>query len=436
MFRYKNYYTLTALGKTRHTYSLPRGPVRCGFYTFVFMFCFSLFVWTFLDLSPLKNYQLVSSQNQLLRAKTYILYQKNYDLAGRDSLVGQEIKILEAMINSEDENAVPLNPAYKMVSIEEQNIGWRIFQYKVKIGDRVLYEYVADRKRPQEHQALKEKLGVIQKNIEKLIQTRQFAPEIKIVELADKEFLGLAGDLIVLTVSKQDALQLQMDGAQIAEQHKKTLQRELKIAKENKLLQETPLTGSIRVVGKGAGLEELRRQIELCQRFNSSLLNRNTELVSRTYNKVLDYRNNYARTPSMYPLRYVEISSPYGYRVHPVTNRMSVHYGLDMATPEGTKVIATADGRVTYSGWSGSYGYMVQIYHGMGISTIYGHCSELFAGKGQHIKKGAVIALSGSTGMSNGPHLHYEIRRWNVAIDPTPYLRRDILSASKDWNNK
>ncbi|MDR1997885.1 MAG: M23 family metallopeptidase [Candidatus Margulisbacteria bacterium] len=433
MERHKHYLTFIFLGKQRHTLSLPQRPLLAGLLALAAMSCFSVLVWTVPDLTPLEDYQQVSSQNQLLHAKTYLLYQKNYELAKRDSLAVQEIKMLEALVNSEDENAIPLNPEYKMVSIEEQNIGWRIFQYKVKIGDRVLYEYVTDRKLTAEHLALKERLELMQKNIEKLIQTRQFTPEIAIVELDDKEYIGLVGELIVLSVFKQDALQTQMDGLEIAERYKKNLQRELKIAKENKLLQETPLVGSIRVVNKRTGLDELRKQLDFCQSFNANILAGNTELLNKTYAKVMDYKNNYARTPSMYPLRYVEISSPYGYRVHPVTNRRSVHYGLDMATPEGTKVVSTADGRVTYAGWNGSYGNMVQIYHGMGISSIYGHCSEALVQKGQYVKKGTVIALSGSTGMSNGPHLHYEIRRWNVAIDPTPYLKRDILTASKTW---
>ena len=433
MPKYKNYYTLTILGARRYTVNIHRKLFLGGLILLCFMTCFSLLVLTVLDSGLPADYYKINSQNQLLHAKTYLLYQHNYNLAKRNSIVVQEIKMLEAMINSEDENAIPLNPEYRLVSVEEQNIGWRIFQYKVKIGDRVLYEYVADRKRPAEHKELKEKLDNIQKNIYKLIQTKQFSPEIKIISLADKEYAGMIGDMLVFSVSKQDALQMQMDGLEIAERYKKTLQRELKIAKENRIIQETPLIGSIRVVNNHTSMEELSKQIELCQNFNVSILKNNTELMAKTYTKAMDLKNNYARTPSMYPMRYVEVSSPYGYRVHPVSNSVAIHYGLDMPAPMNTKVMSTADGRVTFSGWSGSYGNMVQIYHGMGISTIYGHCAEVVVKKGQWIKKGQVIALSGNSGLSNGPHLHYEIRRWNIAIDPTPYLKRDILATTQVW---
>jgi murein DD-endopeptidase MepM/ murein hydrolase activator NlpD len=99
----------------------------------------------------------------------------------------------------------------------------------------------------------------------------------------------------------------------------------------------------------------------------------------------------------------------------------------------GSKVKATADGRVVSSGWMGGYGNAVKINHGMGVSTIYGHCSALLVAKGTYVRKGQVIALSGDSGLSAGPHLHYEVRRWDVPIDPTPYLNRTILTAKTQW---
>ena len=433
MPKYKNYLTLILVGRRRHTISMPRQLVNFCLFLFIFMSCASLLVWTTIDTLPAQYHYQASSQNQLWHAKTYLLYQKNYNLTQRNSTLAQGIKMLEAMINSEDEDVIPFNPEYNLVSIEEQNIGWRIFQYKIKIGDRVLYEYIADRYTPKEHQEIKERLDVIQKNIEKLIQNKQFLPEIDILELKDSAFAGYVGDLLVLYVSKQDALQMQTNGLEIAERYKKTLLRELKIAKENKFLQDTPLIGSIRVVNQHTDLAELGHQIEICQKFNADILQKNILSSGKNYNKTMDFKNNYARTPSIVPLQRVEISSPYGYRIHPVTRAASIHYGLDFVAPMNTKILATADGRVAFAGWSGNYGYLVRIYHGMGISTIYGHCAEVSVKTGQYVSKGQQIALSGDSGLTNGPHLHYEVRRWNVAIDPTPYLQRGILAANQNW---
>ncbi|MDR1453563.1 MAG: M23 family metallopeptidase [Candidatus Margulisbacteria bacterium] len=431
--QHQNYFTLVWLGENRRNFNLSYTLTVLSLGLLAVLFGLSLLIWRGLDISALDAYQKTHADNQLLQAKTYLLYQKNRALARHNAELTQEIKLLEALISAENENIFHLNSNYKNVALEETTFGWRVIQYKLKIGERTLCEYSADRLRPREHLALKEKLELVQKNIEKLVQSKQFTPSIKITELADKEYIGLAGDLVVLSVSKKEALNAQIDGREIAERYKKTLLQELKIAKENKLLQETPLLGSVKTVRTNSSLENIFQQLDFCQKFNQNILAQNNTLIAGIYSKAMDFKNNYARTPSIYPLRNIEISSPYGYRVHPVTNATSIHYGLDMVAVPGTKVLATADGRVTYTGWIGGYGIAVQIHHGLGISTLYGHCDSVLVQKGQYVRKGQPVALSGNSGLSNGPHLHYEIRRWNVAIDPTPYLKRDIFTASKEW---
>ncbi|MBD2149121.1 M23 family metallopeptidase [Pseudanabaena sp. FACHB-1277] len=120
------------------------------------------------------------------------------------------------------------------------------------------------------------------------------------------------------------------------------------------------------------------------------------------------------------------ISSIFGERVHPITGQVSFHQGTDLAAPEGTPVVAAFSGRVEVAGWAGGYGLMVSITHGDTHETRYAHLSEVLVKSGQEIKQGTVIGLVGSTGMSTGPHLHFEI--WKrmqdgfVAIDPTSQL--------------
>lgn len=99
------------------------------------------------------------------------------------------------------------------------------------------------------------------------------------------------------------------------------------------------------------------------------------------------------------------------------------HKGLDFGTPVGTSVHAAAAGTVTYAGWnSGGYGYLVIISHGNGVQTYYGHCSSIIAHVGDKVNAGDVIAKSGNTGRSTGPHLHFEIRINDVAYNPELYL--------------
>ena len=104
------------------------------------------------------------------------------------------------------------------------------------------------------------------------------------------------------------------------------------------------------------------------------------------------------------------------------SRRVSRHTGLDIAASTGTPIKAAAGGTVTFSGYKGSYGYMVVVNHGNGVETYYGHCSKLYVGVGQTVSQGQVIAAVGNTGNSTGPHLHLEIRLNGVAYNPQNYL--------------
>ncbi len=98
------------------------------------------------------------------------------------------------------------------------------------------------------------------------------------------------------------------------------------------------------------------------------------------------------------------------------------HEGIDIAAPIGTPIKATADGRITFTGYRSGYGKTLKMDHGQGLLTLYAHCSKLLVKEGQKVKQGDIIALVGNTGNSTGPHLHYEVRQDGKAIDPMEYL--------------
>lgn len=112
------------------------------------------------------------------------------------------------------------------------------------------------------------------------------------------------------------------------------------------------------------------------------------------------------------------IVSGFGYRVHPIFKRVKFHYGVDISAPSGTPIRAAADGVVVFAGWRRAYGNTVIIDHGNGLATLYAHCSRVLVSKGKVVKQGQVIALVGSTGLSTGPHLHFEVRRYGEPINP------------------
>jgi murein DD-endopeptidase MepM/ murein hydrolase activator NlpD len=128
--------------------------------------------------------------------------------------------------------------------------------------------------------------------------------------------------------------------------------------------------------------------------------------------------------PLAVPLRGpLRLSSPFGLRVHPVTGVPTLHAGLDLVAPAGTPIYASGDGRVLRAGPAGGYGNMVEIQHADGLVTRYGHMQSIAVEAGQEVTAATVIGQLGSTGVSTGPHLHYEIRRAEEAIDPMPFLQ-------------
>lgn len=126
-------------------------------------------------------------------------------------------------------------------------------------------------------------------------------------------------------------------------------------------------------------------------------------------------------TPSIWPTN-GEVTSRFGWRGSPWGRGSDWHPGIDIANSTGTPIVATAAGEVVYSGWYSGYGNMVQIDHGDGVITVYGHNSENVVQVGQVVKKGQIIAYMGSTGYSTGPHVHYEVRVNGTVVNPANFL--------------
>jgi murein DD-endopeptidase MepM/ murein hydrolase activator NlpD len=125
--------------------------------------------------------------------------------------------------------------------------------------------------------------------------------------------------------------------------------------------------------------------------------------------------------PSIWPVKGT-ITSKFGYRGNPIGGGTGFHEGVDIAVDYGTPIRATASGTVTIAGWTGGYGNLVEIDHGGGFVTRYGHNSMLLVVQGQTVKTGDIIALAGSTGNSTGPHCHYEVRVNGTPTDPMLFL--------------
>lgn len=129
----------------------------------------------------------------------------------------------------------------------------------------------------------------------------------------------------------------------------------------------------------------------------------------------------FASTPSIWPTD-GWVTSDFGYRRSPFTDRREFHKGLDIAGPSGTPIYATAKGRVIASGRDGAYGLTVTLDHGAGIVTNYAHLQSIAVKDDQSVSRGELIGFMGSSGRSTGPHLHYEVRLNGIPVDPMRYI--------------
>jgi murein DD-endopeptidase MepM/ murein hydrolase activator NlpD len=128
-----------------------------------------------------------------------------------------------------------------------------------------------------------------------------------------------------------------------------------------------------------------------------------------------------AATPSILPVG-GWITSHFGYRMDPFTDRRTFHKGMDIVAREGTPVMSPAEGVVTFSGYNGTFGKTVMLFHGYGVSTLYAHLDDTMVRQGERVSRGDVIGTVGNTGRSTATHLHYEVVVHGVNVDPRKYV--------------
>jgi len=196
---------------------------------------------------------------------------------------------------------------------------------------------------------------------------------------------------------------------------------------------------SANIFGVGGSIpEDLDAQISLKEKHNSLMRDMHEQIdqlsqASSNQNEALesllksleDQQNLLASTPAIRPVaRNVKswITSRFGYRKSPFTQRRELHKGYDIASRQGTPILSTADGVVTFAGKKGLLGNTVVIDHGHGMVTRYGHCSKLLKKRGDKVKRWETIALMGNSGRSTGPHVHYEVHLNGIPVNPVKYI--------------
>jgi len=162
-----------------------------------------------------------------------------------------------------------------------------------------------------------------------------------------------------------------------------------------------------------SSLDHLAREIE-----------RQQERLSALENLLLDRKLSAAVTPSGWPVQGGWVSSGFGQRADPFNGHQSYHEGVDIASNLGSSILAMGDGVVSHSGEKAGYGLLVEVTHESGLVTRYAHASAVLVRVGDRVQKGQSVALVGSSGRSTGPHLHFEVVRNGVSVNPMRYLQQ------------
>ncbi len=184
------------------------------------------------------------------------------------------------------------------------------------------------------------------------------------------------------------------------------------------------MTNSEIVVTTTKRLNELKKQLYIQSKSYDDLV-----LLAKNKEKMLE------NLPAIQPVLNKDLTrmaSGYGWRIDPVYHTRRFHQGMDFAAPIGADIFATGNGTIQSAGWQQGYGNCVQVNHGYGYLTLYGHMSAIKVRVGQSVKRGDVIGLVGSTGKSTGPHLHYEVHYKGAIMNPQNYYFMDLSPAEYD----
>lgn len=168
-------------------------------------------------------------------------------------------------------------------------------------------------------------------------------------------------------------------------------------------------------------IKEINERLKKLEQEEDKLIKQSNDLVNQIKN--LQKKGSYAGGSMTWPCPSSStISSYYGNRLHPILKKYKMHTGIDISAKQGASIVAANKGTVIMSGWQSGYGYTVVVDHGGGITTLYAHCSKLLVKVGQTVSAGETIAKVGSTGMSTGPHLHFEVRKNGSTTNPLNYV--------------
>lgn len=343
----------------------------------------------------------------------------------------RELKELESKLNEID-TKIDTNESkqYKIISeINRIENDIRSLDNKItNLNNEIEQKEIAIKNAENELIALEEELETKREILAKRIRVMYKAGEVGYIEvlLGSKDFKDLLNRVeVVKKIVKHDKDLIGLIEENVAKIDKLTIQltedkstlvgkvKELDLSKKYLRESQRDLTFEKNSLKKNeAALKAMEDQLE-------EDANKVTEIIKNLKTKA-QYVGGRMTWPA--PTSY-KITSPFGFRIHPIHYTKKLHTGIDIASGWGDSIIAAQTGTIIYAGWLGGYGKAIMIDHGGGYVTLYGHLSSWNVGVGQKVNKGDTIGKCGTTGVSTGAHLHFEVREDGEYVDPMQYLK-------------
>lgn len=330
----------------------------------------------------------ISKQKKNEENKLKSIKNEKEEIARTQDQENKEYNALVNEINELNKSIKELDEAINQ-SEQEYNKQLELFKSRIRImyenGDVTYIEMLAESENIVDFYGRLEVISAISKNDKELMEELEKAKN-------DIEYKR------TLTASKRDQMQNKADDSL------RTL-NQLKASRAE-------LEKEIRNIN--AKLEQLEKE-------EDALIKKSNELTNQIKN--LQKKGNYAGGTMRWPVpSSSNITSGFGNRMHPILKRNKMHTGIDISAKSGASILAANKGTVIMSGWQSGYGNTVVVDHGGGITTLYAHCSKLLVKVGDNVNAGDTIAKVGSTGLSTGPHLHFEVRKNGTPQNPRNYV--------------